>query len=201
MKTIGITGGVGSGKTEVLTYIEKHYDARIIVADLAAKELEQPGEECYQSLVDALGLSILDENGQIDKKVLADRIFSDQEILKTVNGIIHPAVKNYILQAIEEERGKGRQYVIVEAALLIEEGYQDILDEMWYIYASEEVRSRRLRESRGYSDQKIKNIMAAQKKEEEFRAVCDHVIYNDSTKEEMQKQVTELLGEGRWGMN
>ena len=198
MKTIGITGGVGSGKTEVLTYIKEHYDARIIVADLAAKELEQPGEECYQALVDALGFSILDESGQINKKVLADRIFSDQEILKTVNGIIHPAVKKYILQAIEEERGKGRQYVIVEAALLIEEGYQDILDEMWYIYAREEVRRQRLRTTRNYSDEKIDAIMGSQLKEEEFRKYCNVVIDNSDTLTDAYRQIDEKLGEYLW---
>lgn len=193
MRTIGITGGVGSGKTEVLTFITTHYDARVIVADIAAKELEQPGQPCYSELVEALGNGILDKNGRIGAAALAGLIFSDEQALKQVNAIVHPAVKRYILEALEEERKKGTQFFVVEAALLIEEDYQDILDEMWYIYVSEPVRRQRLKESRGYSDQKIDGIMAAQKTDAEFRAACDYVIDNNASVAEMQKQVAELL--------
>ncbi len=195
MKSIGITGGVGSGKTEVLTFITAHYDARVIVADIAAKELEQPGQPCYRKLVEALGDGILDAEGLIDAKTLSGLIFSDAKALAQVNAIVHPAVKHYILEAMEEERNKGTKYFVVEAALLIEEDYQDILDEMWYIYVSEPVRRKRLKESRGYSDQKIDSIMAAQKTDAEFRSVCDHVIDNNDSIEEMQKQVGALLTE------
>lgn len=193
MRSIGITGGVGSGKTEVLTFITAHYDARVIVADIAAKELEQPGQPCYRKLVETFGNGILDAEGLIDVKTLSGLIFSDAKALAQVNAIVHPAVKRYILEAMEEERNKGTKYFVVEAALLIEEDYQDILDEMWYIYVSEPVRRKRLKESRGYSDQKIDSIMAVQKTDAEFRSVCDHVIDNNDSIEEMQKQVAELL--------
>lgn len=193
MRTIGITGGVGSGKTEVLAFITANYDARVIVADIAAKELEQPGQPCYRELVEALGKDILDETGAIDAGALSGLIFSDPEALKQVNAIVHPAVKRYILEALEEEQKKGTRYFVVEAALLIEEDYQDILDEMWYIYVSEPVRRKRLKESRGYSEQKIDGIMAAQMTDAEFRAACDYVIENNGSIEEMQKQVAKLL--------
>ncbi len=193
MRTIGITGGVGSGKTEVLTFITTYYDARVVVADIAAKELEQPGQPCYRKLVEVLGNGILDAEGLIDAKTLSGLIFSNEEALAQVNAIVHPAVKRYILETMEEERKKGTEFFVVEAALLIEEDYQDILDEMWYIYVSEPVRRKRLKESRGYSDQKIDSIMAAQKTEAEFRAVCDHVIDNNASIENMQKQVANLL--------
>lgn len=195
MKTIGITGGVGSGKTEVLTFITAHYDARVIVADIAAKELEQPGQPCYRKLVEALGNGILDAEGLIDAKTLSGLIFSDAKALAQVNAIVHPAVKCYILEAMEEERNKGTKYFVVEAALLIEEDYQDILDEMWYIYVSEPVRRKRLKESRGYSDQKIDSIMAAQKTDAEFRAACDYIIDNNDSIGKMQEQVALLLTE------
>lgn len=195
MKTIGITGGIGSGKTEALAFITEHYDARVIVADLAAKELEQPGQPCYRELVEVLGNGILDETGAIDAKALAGLIFSDGRALQQVNAIVHPAVKRYILDAMKEEQKKGTKYFVVEAALLIEEDYQDILDEMWYIYVSEPVRRKRLKESRGYSDQKIDSIMAAQKTDAEFRSVCDYIIDNNDSIENMLKQVEALLTE------
>lgn len=193
MRTIGITGGVGSGKTEALAFITAHYDARVIVADIAAKELEQPGQSCYLELVEALGKGILDKEGAIDAGALAGLIFSDAKALAQVNAIVHPAVKRYILESLEEEQKKGTQFFVVEAALLIEEDYQDILDEMWYIYVSEPVRRKRLKESRGYSDQKIDSIMASQKTDAEFRAACDYVIDNNDSVKKMQEQVAGLL--------
>ena len=193
MKTIGVTGGIGAGKTQVLKYIEDHYDARIIVADMAAKALEEPGQCCYADLVEAFGADLLDETGKIDKSKLSQLIYSDKKALETVNGIVHPAVKRYILDAMEAERKAGRKFFIVEAALLIEEGYGDILDEMWYIYASEPVRRMRLKNSRGYSDELIDGIMAAQKTEDEFRAACDYVINNDASIESMERQIKEIL--------
>lgn len=193
MRTIGITGGVGAGKSRVLQYISDNYDARIIIADLLAKKLEEPGEICYQRLVEYFGTEILADDQRIDKIKFAEKIFGNKENLAVVNGIVHPAVKEYILHAMETEKKAGRELFFVEAALLIEEGYHHILDEMWYIYASENTRRRRLKESRGYSDEKIDSLFSAQKSEEEFREICDFEINNDVTLEEMEGQIAKYL--------
>ena len=97
MISIGITGGVGTGKSEALAYLKDKYGAVILLADEAARMLEEKGMPCYNSLVKVFGDVILDESGEIDKKKFADIIFSDSENVKKVNGIIHPAVKEYIL--------------------------------------------------------------------------------------------------------
>ena len=96
MKVIGITGGVGAGKTQVLSYIEEHYSCRVLRADEAAHLLEQPGQACYEQLVKLLGKDIL-QGEQIDKQKMAAVIFQDKEILSNINAVIHPAVKHYIL--------------------------------------------------------------------------------------------------------
>jgi len=197
MRKIGITGGIGSGKTEIINYIREHHNARVIVADQVAHNLEAPGQECYQKLLDAFGIEILDKDGRIDKKSFAEVIFMDNRYLQMANEIIHPAVKNYILEAIREEEKKKTPFFILEAALLIEEGYMSIIDEIWYIYADESIRRARLKESRGYSDEKIDSIMMNQMSEDEFRMNCEKIITNNTSVEDVKKLIDEALGEQR----
>lgn len=195
MKTIGITGGVGAGKSTILNFLEKNYNSIILVADNIAHELEEPGNACYNDLLCLLGNDILDEEGKIIPRKMAEIIFKDQLILQKVNDIVHPAVKEYILNKIEDAKKQGVDYVIVEAALLIEEGYQYILDDMWYVRTSIPVRRQRLKSSRGYSDDKIDSIIANQMTDEEYMKVCDYVIDNDRDFEEVKKQIVDILGE------
>ena len=196
MKIIGITGGVGSGKTQVLSYIEKHYKCRIVRSDETADLLYEPGQECYKKLVALLGLEILAEDKTIDKGKMAAVIFSNKMLLERVNQIVHPEVKNYILRQIEYEKGKGVvDYFFIEAALLIEEHYDQIVDELWYIYADTQIREKRLIENRQYSTQKIAYIMEGQLSEEEFRKHCQVVISNNGSLEETYKQIKGIMGD------
>lgn len=196
MKTIGITGGVGAGKSLVLNYLQNHYNARVYLADNIANDLKLPGQSCYDKIVELLGRDITDPDGLIDKNKMAEKIFSHKEILVEVNRIIHPAVKEYVLSQIELERKKGEiDYFILEAALLIEEGYDQILDELWYIYADTSVRSQRLKETRNYTMEKIDHIMASQLAEAEFRKHCKVVINNNSDEETLYSQIDHILEE------
>ena len=192
MKIIGITGGVGAGKSRILKHIKENYNAKILLADEVANEIKLRGRECYEPLVRLLGTEVLGADLEIDKGKMAQIIFRDQEKLQAVNAILHPAVRQCILHRIREEQQKGEaDYFILEAALLIEEHYDEIVDELWYIYADEKTRSKRLKKSRGYSEEKIHAIMAGQLSEEEFRASCQVVIDNSKTPEEACRQVDE----------
>ena len=104
MHFIGITGGVGAGKSEILAYIRKKYRCEIYLADEVAHLVKQPGTQAYQELLGLLGGDIVDQNRQIDRQVMADRIFGHAELLEKVNGIIHPAVKKFLLERLEEAR-------------------------------------------------------------------------------------------------
>ena len=187
MITIGVTGGVGSGKSEILSYLEKEYNCRILMSDNAAKELEKPGGVLYGPLIELLERyaegtdcgPILEENGEIVKTEMARRIFLNRELLEEVNMLVHPAVNQYILDEIDRERKAGeREFFVLESALLVENGYDRIVDSMWYIYCSEEERYKRLKASRGYSDEKIRSIIGHQVSDAQFRASCDIVIDN-----------------------
>lgn len=205
MKLIGVTGGVGAGKSEVLHYIQTHYNCRIVLADDAARALEAPGGAIYESLIRLLEEYPADngtdekapitlEDGRINNPEMARRIFSEPELLRKVNNLVHPAVKAYILDESGREREAGKyDFFIIEAALLIEDGYKEVVDAMWYIYCDEQERRRRLRASRGYSDEKIDNILKSQLSEETFRANVDVVIDNSGTLQYSCRQVDEAL--------
>lgn len=196
MKVIGITGGIGAGKTEVLNIIRESCRCFIVIADLAAKEIEQPGHPCYDALVQLLGTDVLDAENEIDKKKMAAKIFAEgaSDLLKQVNEIIHPAVKQYILKLIEEKKAEGSiDYFFIEAALLIEDGYTKICDELWYVRASNEVRIKRLMQSRDYSRQKAEQIMESQLDDAAFLSGCQVVIDNNGNLTATKQQIHNLL--------
>ena len=194
MRVIGITGGVGAGKSEILSYLERNFSARVIRADEVGHLVMQPGKVCYTRLLGLLGNEVLNSDGTINNKRMGEKIFQNTGLLQSVNRIIHPAVKEYILDDIAFERENRQfEYYFLEAALLIEEGYQKICDELWYIYADEAVRRTRLRNSRGYTDQHIDSIMRAQQNDQMFRRYCAHVIDNSGELEAAFRQIDALL--------
>ncbi len=199
MKVIGITGGVGSGKTKLLQYLAARFNCRILLADEAAGRLQEPGGVCYMGIVELLGEEILMPDGSIDRHAMAERIFRDETLLSAVNGLVHPAVRAYILRQIDEERQRGSvDFFFLEAALLIECGYDAIVDEMWYVYADVEQRRKRLRAGRGYSDEKIDSILAAQMSDQDYRSQCDFVLDNSRDVTYAYDQIDKKMGEYLW---
>lgn len=199
MKTIGITGGVGSGKSEILSYIREHYPCEIVLADDLAKELQEPGKACYAPLVELLGKDIVGKDGRILKAAMADKIFGNSNFLDKVNELIHPAVVAEIMRRRElAEKNEKIRLFFVEAALLIENGFDKICDEMWYIYVRENVRRERLTRSRGYSEEKMTAIMDNQLPESEFRKHCQIVIDNSGPLSESTRRVDQILEAYQW---
>ncbi|MDO4285274.1 MAG: dephospho-CoA kinase [Eubacteriales bacterium] len=209
-RIIGVTGGVGSGKSSVLDYLAEHYRCRVIKADEAAHIVEFPGGACYEPIRELLescgersgdgSAPWLNPDGTFNGSGMAALLFRSPGLLEKVNALVHPAVKEYLLEEIRAEREKGElDYLFIEAALLIENGFLQIVDEMWYIYCQKEQRIRRLEESRGYTRQKAQAIMDAQLSEEAFREACDTVIDNSGPQEETFRQIDAHLREGRRG--
>lgn len=106
MKVLGITGGVGAGKSTVLNYLEEKHGARVVQADLAAHLLMEPGRFCHARIAETFGTGILKEDGTIDRGKLGAIVFADKEKLEQLNAIVHPGVKSYIAGEIENERKK-----------------------------------------------------------------------------------------------
>ncbi len=195
MRIIGITGGIGSGKSRVLSYMQDTYQAVICQADHVAWELQKPGKTCYKEIVEYFGNDILNEDHTINRNALGNIVFHDNEALMKLNQIVHPAVKEYILEVIGLEKEKGTNLFFLEAALLLEENYDEICDEVWFIYSNEKVRRIRLKESRAYTDEKINAIIAAQSKEQYFRDNCQKTIDNSSSFEVTCLQIEKALND------
>lgn len=193
MKVIGITGGVGTGKSEVLNYLEQKHGAVVCQADIVARNLEKKNTICYRQIAEHFGGDILEENGRIDREKLAKVVFSDEEERRVLNAIVHPAVKKRILKLIKEQEKKGTKLFVLEAALLLEDHYDEVCDETWYIYAEDSVRRKRLKLSRGYGDDRIDGIFRSQKSRDEFLNQCDRAVDNSRSFDDTCEQLDSII--------
>lgn len=194
MRFIGITGGVGAGKSEILAHLANRPDTRVMLADEIAHELMKPGTACYERLRERFAdEDIYLAGGEFDKSRLASVIFADSRKREALNAIVHPAVKEYVCEQVKTERREGTiALLVLEAALLIEEHYDEICDELWYIDTSRANRRERLKASRGYSDAMVDRIFASQLSDEEYRSHCRRVIDNNGTLKETLAQIDDI---------
>ena len=209
MRFIGITGGVGAGKSAILAYLAGKPKTKVMLADEIAHDLMEPGTDCYKKIVARFeGEDIFveeevpflqenkgkEETRKFHRGKLAQVIFSEDTKREAMNAIVHPAVKEYVRRQYIKEYIRGElDLLVLEAALLIEEEYDEICDELWYIYTREDIRRKRLVESRGYSQEKIDSIMRSQLSEEEFRKHTQVVIDNNGDLEETFRQIENAL--------
>ncbi len=120
---------------------------------------------------------------------MADLIFHNKTLLERVNGIVHPMVKEYVMEEVRKVLTESPdRLIVIEAALLLEDNYDLICDEIWYVYAEEEIRIKRLKEDRQYSDDKIKSIMNSQINQEEYKNRCQRILYNNLDAESVDSE-------------
>ncbi len=199
MRFIGITGGIGAGKSVVMDYLKNHTCSEVVLADDLAKELMSPGHDLNQKLQKVLSKEsfanpVFEEDGTIRKEAFAAYVLSDDCLRESVNALVHPAVKEEVLRRVKAHREKKDvDYFFLEAALLIEDGYKALCDELWYIYVTEENRRKRLKENRGYDDSRIDEAFRMQLEEYEFLDACCVTIDNNGTKEETYEQLERVL--------
>lgn len=195
MKFIGITGGVGAGKSMIMDYLAAKPRTAVLYSDRFAGELEQPGQACYELIRKAFpDPALYMEDGAMNRAAFAALVFKNPAALDTLNSIVHPAVREAILIDVQDKReSRDFDFYFLEAALLIEGGYDRICDELWVVSASLEMRKERLMASRGYSEEKIESILDRQESEDVFRSRADFIIHNDGTPEEAFRQVDARL--------
>lgn len=188
---LGITGGVGAGKSRILEILKQEYGARIIQADQVAAALEAPGEPGLLALTELFGTEILDRDGSLDRKAFARRIFTDEKALDMVNQVIHPMTWKKIQEMLEQEPCP---VTAVEAALFNEES-RSLCRHLVFIDTSEENRILRLMEGRGYSREKCLDIMKNQPDRAYFLQLSDYVIDNNGSLETVRSQVRRMMEE------
>ncbi|MDD7402317.1 MAG: dephospho-CoA kinase [Butyribacter sp.] len=192
MYVIGLTGGVGSGKTEAAHMLAQIADAPILLADELGHLAMEPGTEGYQQIIAAFGKMVVGEDGSILRNRLAQIVFQDEQKLQQLNDIVHPVVKKYLKEYIEERKNQDG-YIILESAIMFETGCDAFCDEVWYIYVPADVRKARLGESRGYSEDKSEQIIRQQLSEDEFRKRCSRTVSNAGSLEMLRKELQQTF--------
>lgn len=198
MFILGITGGIGTGKSTVLDILRTEYSAYILEADKVAHLLMMPGKSAFNEIVATFGEDVLTEDGEIDRNILGKRVMSESSSLEKLNSIVHPAVKEYIIQDISEKRRvlldqsdntEKQNLYVIEAALLIQDGYREICDEIWSVITSEDIRIKRLIASRGYTEDKARSFIKNQPEDEYFITNSDKVLYNNGSADELMDAI------------
>ena len=197
MKIIGITGGVGAGKSTVLYLLKKLCNCEIIMADDVAKELMQKGNILSSKAYELFGEKAYDEQGQLNRNHIAGIIFNNPSVMKEWENAVHPATNSKIFSLIKQAADNSRDFIFIEAALLIENNYDRICDEIWYVYADENIRRERLKRERLYTDAKIDSIFNGQMSDAEFRKHCSFIIDTGGSMEATSMQLENKLEEYR----
>ena len=185
---IGVMGGVGSGKSTVLNYLENNYEANIIEADKVAKEVMLPGNDVYNEIVKTFPEVIVDN--RIDSKKLAEIVFNDKEQLEKLNSITHPGAVKEIVSRIKSSKNR---IIVVESAILLGSGVEQYCDELWFVFCNRDTRIKRLIQTRGYSKEKCISVIESQPADEEYNKGADEFIDNSYSEENTREQIDLIL--------
>jgi dephospho-CoA kinase len=190
-RVIGLTGGIGSGKSTVSRFLAE-LGARIVDADKIGHQSYQPGTDSWRDLVQTFGRDILAQNETIDRQKLAAIVFSQPEELKIFNAIVHPRMYKIAEKQIEEFRRQGVKVIVLDAPILFETNWTPLVDEVWVVVADEPHVIGRATARSGLNAEQIKSRIRAQMSNEDRIKRADAVIYNNGTAEELREKVNEL---------
>lgn len=178
MLIIGLTGGIGSGKSETARILER-LGATVVSADRAGHEAYRAGSKAWAAIVEAFGKGVVGPDGEIDRKRLGAIVFADPAQLRRLNEIVWPEIRRILEARVDAERRAGKaKGVIIEAAVLLEAGWDDLVDEVWVVDAPEPVAIERL-QVKGITSDQARAAMRGQYSSEARRARADVVIHND----------------------
>jgi dephospho-CoA kinase len=191
MKVVGLTGGIGTGKSTVSSLL-RQMGATVIDADEATRAVEARGTEGLRRLVEEFGPDILTASGDLDRPRLAAIAFEDPEARQRLNAIVHPLVRQWMAERQREAAERGDEIVVLDVPLLYETRGDAAFDTVLLVYAPEELQVRRLVELRGMTEHEARSRIAAQLPIEEKRRRAPHVIDNTGSLERLRDQVREV---------
>jgi dephospho-CoA kinase len=188
MLRIGLTGGIGSGKSTAAKLFAQH-EIKVIDADVISHALSQQGQPAYDQIVQHFGEQAVMNDGELDRRWLRERVFSDPADKQALENILHPAVRSTMeiqLTAVESP------YCVLVVPLLIETGFSDMVDRILVVLASEANRIERVRKRSDLSEQQVRNIINTQATVAERLEVAHDVVTNDGPLHALQGQVSAL---------
>lgn len=193
LKIIGVTGGIGSGKSAVARIL-RDLGAVVIDADSIARAVTAKGGKALEELTGYFGNGILDENGDLNRKSLADMVFKDPVRRHALEAITHKHIVSKILDGVENIKNSGKtEVVVIDAPIPVEHGFLDVADEVWVVAAEKEIRISRAMERSGYTYEEALDRINSQMKDEEYLQVADDIINNDGSMDELEKNVVKLF--------
>jgi len=193
MLIVGLTGGVASGKTAV-SRVLKEEGAYIIDADQIARELVQPHKPAWNELIRAFGQEILQEDGSIHRKKLADKVFADPKQRKLLNQILHPRIKEEMDRRAKKIGEKDPEaIVVIDAPLIVELGDHREMDKLIVVTTTQTQQIERLKDRDGTSPKEALRIVSSQMPMEEKLKFADYVIQNEGSLEETKKRAKEIF--------
>ena len=185
---IGLTGGIASGKSTVAQQLSE-LGATVVDADALGHEVYEPGRPAWQALVSTFGRGILGPGDEIDRKRLGALVFGDSEAMKRLTGIVWPLMKAAMTERLEQLRVAGSRIVVLEAAVLLEAGWEDLVDEVWAVSTPAEIAVQRLVQRTPISESDARARLQAQMQNDERAARADVVIENAGAPAELRAQV------------
>ena len=194
MKVIGLTGSIGTGKGEVAAVL-RSLGAQVIEADEVGHQVYQRGTEGWRRVVEIFGREVLDTSERVDRQRLGEVVFSDPKALSRLNAALHPLIREGVLSELKAIEGGGAEVAVVAAALLLEAGWRDLVDEVWVVWAPEAVVMRRARRQRGLTTAQVRQRLRAQSPPEWQLQQADVTIENAGDLGELRRQVEELWQE------
>jgi dephospho-CoA kinase len=186
LKVIGVTGGIGSGKTTVSNILSS-LGAKVIEADKISRDIMRKGHRVFDEIVDYFGEDILDEKGELVRRKIADIAFNSEEKLKALNDITH----KYISIEIKNEIKKcnNEDTVVVDAAIPLENGFIDVSDEIWFVTADRDIRIDRVMKRNNLTYSKVMDIIKIQPDDDYYISISDIIIYNNGNYKELEEKV------------
>jgi dephospho-CoA kinase len=191
---IGITGGMGSGKSVISDYLSG-LGENVIYSDETAREVVVPGQKGYEEVRRAFGDEFFSPDGFLDRKKLARYVFGNKDRLEKLNGILHPLILDRIFR--ETERFNGR--VFIEVPLLIQSGMHKKMDFVWLVVSDKSKRVKRIKERDGLEETLIEQRMENQMSDEEMKAYTDEIIDNSGNIRDLYKKIDSLLKKPEYG--
>ncbi|MCY4366908.1 MAG: dephospho-CoA kinase [Chloroflexi bacterium] len=191
MLVIGLTGGIGTGKTEVSRILQA-MGATVINADQVGHEAYTPHSEAWEAVVKAFGKGIVQESGEIDRRKLGGIVFADPERLAVLNGIMHPRMAAIVLEKLQSLDEGGVIVAVVEAAVLFEAGWDSLVDEVWTTESPEDFVVSRLQERNGFAPEEIRKRIASQMSSSERSNRATEVVNNSGELADLERTVRAI---------
>ncbi len=190
MHVIGLTGGIASGKSTVTSFFRER-GIPVIDADILGHRTYDPGTETYQKVVETFGQDVVAADGTIDRKVLGSKVFGKPDELKKLTDIVWPGIRRLASEQLAEFEAAGNELVVLEAAVLLEAGWEDLVDEIWVVVVDPEIAIQRLASRNGLDPDAARARIASQLTNEERIARGDVIIENNGTLEELNARIQQ----------